>query len=852
MLLERDHILEELDGLAAAAVNGAGKVALLTGEAGIGKTSVLRALARRIPEDLRPLWTAFEDVSSPEALTILRDLPEIADDLLDNDDDDSSRIGLFREALARLCKVPTILFVEDLHWADDSSIDFIRYVGRRIDVLPLLLVISSRNEEQQARSRLARTAGDLPPCSRVRIELDHLSSTAVGQLAAAQGQIGSKIHLATNGNPLLVTELLANSGTRSLTMDDLVGERANRLSKEARSFLDFCSIIPRRVAIEQMELIEVAHEHVQECLDSGLLLTDGDGVAFRHELTRHAVEDALGPLKRRQLHALELERLDRAEASPARRLHHAISSGDSRRILELAPIAAEQAARLGAHGEAARAWQAIVDIVGETDDPAPYERYAFELHMIGMLPEAIEWQYRAIDLHEKSGERLRLGDSLRFLSRLRYMNGERELADRAAEEAVAVLEPLGETAELAHAYDTRAQLAMLADRNAEAIRWSELAWPIAERFNRIDLLSTISNNHGTALQYSDYERAVAMLDRSIELGQQSGSQEHIARAHINRTWIYMSRPALADAIMSSEVGIEFCRDHELAAWEQYLRGGRALILFDLGHWTEAMEQAEAAIRHPAATALVRNPSSRVVAKFLLRTGGPGLEAHIDELRQHGARGTERPRHNSFAMVMAEHAWTLGVGQAAALEILRDSYSRGSEDGRPWDASEMWFWSRKLGAEFEVPANITEPFGLLAAGDVEGAANAMQHIEMPFEEALMLIEGDESQAARGLAILETLGAEATAERVRADLQARGIRKGTRGRRASTRSNEFGLTRRELAVLRELDLGLSNKEIGEKLFVSAKTVDHHVSSILAKTATRTRGEAAALARRERLID
>ena len=851
MLLERDHVLEELDALARAAGEGRGKVAFVVGEAGIGKTSVLRAFADRLNGRLRSYWTACEDINSPEALTILRELPEVSAAALDTGADGGSRLTLFREALSGLSDVPTVVFIEDLHWADDGSIDFIRYAGRRIEDLPLLLVISSRNEEQGARSRIVRAAGDLPPSSRSRWDLDRLSSVAVGQLAAAQGQIGSRIHMVTDGNPLLVSELLANSGIRSNSIDELVVGRAGQLPPEARAFLDFCSIIPRRVSIDQIEAAGASDESVQVCVDSGLLLPDGDGLAFRHELTRHAIEDALTPLRRRQLHASELDRLDRAGASPARRLHHAISSGNRERIIELAPIAAEQAARLGAHGEAVRAWGAMLELDDAGGDPMPRERYAFELHMIGKLPEAIEWQKRVIDLYAEADDRLRLGDCLRFLSRLRYMNGERALADSAAEDAIGILEPLGETAELADAYNMRAQLAMLADRNLEAVRWSELAGPIAGKFDRNDLRSTILNNHGTALQYRDYDRALAMLEQSIELGMRSGSHEHVARAYINRGWMVLMRPALAASIPALEQGIEYCRENELAAWEQYMRGGKALANLGLGRWDEALTEASAVLAHPAATALVRNPATRALATLQIRRGLPGVEGLVKDLCEHGAKGAEAPRFNSYAMIVAERAWTAEAEHEAALALLAEAFGLAKPDARPWDAANMWFWSRKLGASFEQPELMPEPFARLASGDIEGAASAMRELDMPFDEAMMLVEGDEEQALRGLALLEQLGAEATAARVRSELAERGIRKGTRGPRASTRSNNFGLTKREIDVLREIDSGKSNKEIANKLFVSPKTVDHHVSSILAKTESRTRGEAAALARREALL-
>lgn len=852
MLLERDHVLGELDALAAAAAEGRGRIAFVIGEAGIGKTSVLRAARERWADRLRAFWTACEDISSAEALTILRELPESCVGNIGSVSKGGERIDLFREVLDNLAQVPSVLFVEDLHWADDGSIDFLRYAGRRIEDLPLLIVISSRNEEQTARSRIVRTSGDLSPSARCRFDLVGLSSEAVGRLAAAQGQLGSKVHEVTNGNPLLVTELLANSGARTHTIDEIITGRASLLPTGARSFLEYCSVIPRRVSIEQIEASGADDEDIQTCIDCGLLLPDGDGLAFRHELTRHAISDALPPLRRRQMHARELERLERVGGSMVRQLHHAFWSKNRERVRELAPAVAERAAAFGAHGGAVQAWSAMLDTGEPVDDPVPCERYAFELHMVGRLPDAIEWQQRALALHIGSGNRLKQGDNLRFLSRLRYMSGERTLAEKAAQQAVEILEPLGESAELALAYATLAQLAMLNDQDVEAIRLSKLALPMGEKFGRDDVVATTLINYGTSLQYRDFARGCDMLDQSIRLAKETGSHEHVARAYINKGWMHLMRPALPEALAILREGIDFCRDHDIANMQLYMRGGVAMCMFGLGLWDEASEEAGMVLAHPANTDLTGNPATRVLAALNVRRGTNRSAEFFGILRRHDERGREAPRFNSYAKLVAESAWTERRETAEANDLLERAISQLGKESSPLDASELWFWHRKLGSKSEVIPGMLKPYADLAAGNVADAAEGLARMNLPFEQALVLVEGDEEQAAQGLFILEQLGAEATAARVRADLAERGIRKGTRGPRASTRSNQHGLTRRELDVLREIEGGLSNKEIANKLFVSPKTVDHHVSSILAKTDTKSRGEAAALARREQLID
>jgi len=846
MLLERDAILEDLDRLAADTIAGRGQVVFVVGEAGIGKTSVLRAAAGRLGNRLRLMWAVCEDWSSAAALSVLRDLPLVDATALDNARSSGARLALFGEVLELLGNVPTALLIEDFHWADDGSIDLLRYLGRRIADRPVLIVISSRNEDQDARGRLSRTANDLPPGVGQRFELARLSSAAVGELAAAQGLIGSAIHDATHGNPLLVTEVLANRGNRSSSIDDLVLARAERLDSGARAFLDFCSIIPRRVSLAQIEARGVADADIGACVACGLLLIDGDGLAFRHEITRHVVAEALSPLRRKHLHAGELARLDQVGASAARRLHHAIGAGDSAAIRVLAPEAARQAAALGAHHEAVAAWNALLANAEGDLDPAFGLEFAHELHVTGDVARAVEWQRRVLAGFETTGNRLRQGDALRFLSRLHYLNGDRALADRAGEAAVAVLEAYPDTPELALAYANLAQLAMLADHPDETVRWSERALPIARALGRDDILATVLNNYGTGIQYADLDRGLALLDESIALSMATGSQEHVARGYTNKSWLLRLARRLEAALAVTAEGIAYCCERDLDTWRDYMIGGRALALLDLGRWDEAQATAAPVVSSTTNTYLMRNPAVRAVALLHIRRGDGDPAGLIAELGEHMARGREAPRFSSLALIVAEHAWTYNLPPDLPLALLAEAADLACDNASPWDRALLWFWQRKLGGDPLQPAALLLPFEQLGQGAVGAAAAAFADSAMPFGEAQALIEGDEPQALQGLAILDRLGATATAAAARRDLAARGMRKGVRGPRASTRGNSFGLTRREIDVLVAIDKGWTNKQIGERLFVSAKTVDHHVSSILAKLGARTRGEAAAVAR------
>lgn len=838
MLLERDDHLDQLEALLARAMAGEGNVAFVAGEAGIGKTSLLHAFADRVRLSARIVSAACEDLSAPEALSLLRDLSIVDQRAFADAGRDQSRLSFFSDVLQDLCREPTVLLLEDIHWADDASLDFVRYVGRRLAAAPLLVVASVRNDESEARQRLHRAAVDIPKTVRTLIELPRLSSKAVGRMAAAYGLIGHAIHDATGGNPLFVSEMLSSKGGRPALIDEIVVSKAAALSEGARALLDMCSIYPRRTPYGALLEAQVVDAALDECLASGMLVDAEEGLAFRHELIRQAVERALPPMRRLRFHVAALNQLEASGASAARCLHHALAAGDAAKVVALAPVAAEQASALGSHRAAAQAWRSMLDIDGldPEREVSARERYAFELHMFGAMSEAIEQLRLAQQMHASNGNPLRSGDCQRFLSRLHYLDGNRSAADAEGQAAVRCLERLGESSELALAYANLAHLAMLAEDSATAIGWSEKAERLATTFGRTDILATVYNNWGTAIQFMDPGRATEMVERSIALGIATGSQEHVARAYTNLGWLKLQARKLEAADEALQRGISYCLDNELGVWRDYMAGTRALALVQMGRWAEAEEAAREIAERNDNTLLMRNPAVRALALIGIRRGAADVSRHIEELKGHMDRGREFPRFGPYAAIVAEQAWTSGSGAAPAIALVDEAIAMAGLDHNVQMKSELRYWRGKL-------AN--------GPAERESVADRGWTPGMPFEHALALSEGDEEQAREALDMLAKLGAVATEARLRTELIERGLRIGARGPRASTRENPYQLTKRELQILDCLDQGLTNKQIGEKLFVSAKTVDHHVTSILGKLAAGTRGEAAAKARAEGIL-
>lgn len=856
MLLERQHEMDLLDRAMASALEGRGSMVFVVGEAGIGKTSLVSEFAAEsgVEGRVRILRTAFEDLSAPEAFAVLRDLDIVDQDAIDSASDGDSRLALFADVLARLTEQPTILIVEDLHWADDASMDLVRYLGRRIGDWPLMVLVTSRNEEAGARGRLQRALADIPAENRHRIDLHRLTAGAVADWARRMGRDASGIHDASGGNPLFVNELLASIGSSAM-IDDLVITRADALSEQGRDALDRCSIVPRQVPLALADRLGLSEQGVDECLAAGLLIERPDALSFRHELTRRAVEQALSPMRRRRLHREMLELLEATGTSAARLLHHANAAGDLDKVKVLAPAAARQASALGAHREAAAAWRMLLDQRDQIDDlllVTALEGLAYELHLNGQASESIALIEEAIRIHERRGDIRNQGNCQRWKARFNYVDGRFDMAKASILPAIELLEPLGPGIELAMAYSSLSQLSMLDDDVDDAIEWGERAIAMAEPLGQHAIVAHAMNNIGASLHTRDPERSVKILQDSQQLCLRHGLQEEYCRAltnHYATLWLGR-RPK--ESIQISARCIDYSVSNDIDLFLRYALGFSALCHIMLGEWDIAAVHARRATSDGEGTRLSRNPGIRALCLLAIRRGEEATP-YLDEMAEHASHGRELQRFQAYALLAAEHAWTYGDKSRNPVDLLNDGWIGQTFDSEPWELAELWYWRRKLAGVDELPVHrpLPMPFALLREGRIDEAAQQAEQLDLPFLAALVLSEGDEAQAQRAMRMLDRLGASATLDRVRDDLASRGIRTGTRGPRQSTRDNPHGLTKRELDVLALIDQGLTNKDIGEKLFVSAKTVDHHVSSLLGKLGARNRSEAAAMGRAEGLV-
>ena len=209
-MLERERELAVLGGALAAATTGRGSVVVVAGEAGIGKTTLIKAFRRTVPGRVRVLDGACDDLLAPPTLGPLREAvrrqPGPLADALAGGDPEQVFGGVVDELSG---PAPTLLVVEDLHWADDATIDVLRYLVRRLDTLPAVLVLSLRDDTTGHSDRLTRLLAAIAAVGGPRLDLRPLSADAVAALAAPAGRTGDDLVQLTGGNPFYVTEVLA-------------------------------------------------------------------------------------------------------------------------------------------------------------------------------------------------------------------------------------------------------------------------------------------------------------------------------------------------------------------------------------------------------------------------------------------------------------------------------------------------------------------------------------------------------------------------------------------------------------------------------------------------------------------
>ena len=836
-LIERGAHLAALGEHFGAAVAGHGRLVLVGGEAGVGKTSLVRAFAAEQAGKARVLQAVCDGLFTPEPLAAL-------DELAPGLDRSGSRRELFAAALASLGSRSTIAILEDAHWADEATLDLLRYLGRRLDGATALVIATYRDDQIGPQHPLRLVLGDVE--SARRIALPPLTENGVRALAEGSGIDPHELYRQTGGNPFFVTEVLAAGGSGVPTsVRDAVLARASRLDPEARSVLDAAAVIGMETNLSLLEQIHAEPiRELEQCLAAGVLQSADGGVAFRHELARRAVEEAIDPVRRAELHNRALQALSGADS--ARLAHHAEAAGEAAAVLEHARAAAEHASERGAHREAAQQYARCLrfaDELSPREVAELLERRADECSVTLEVEEAVRASLAALELYRGLGDRLKEGELLSRCSRNLYWAARLEEAEDAAHEAVQVLEALPPGRELAQAYAHMAAQRVLSLDADGVVVWGERAIELADRLGEETIVvgASIAIGAAESMRGDGSER----LEKVLPLARAKGTDEQVARAYSALVFHSVRNRQWAAADRWLEEGLAYSTERDLDDHRIYLLAWRADAALERGRWDEAAADAQTALDHPHA---VLHRAWALFSLGYLRAlrGDPGAWELLDEM-------SELTRHNPpqrnvpLELVRAEAAYLEGDDERAWKE-LGTLHPVGLTDR--WIAGALATWRRRLGGAPEETGPVPRPYVLELSGDYVEAAALWDKLESPYRAAMALaLSNEEEDLRRSHEGLLALGARPAAALVARKLRERGARGLTRGPRPGTREHPSGLTSREAEVLDLVAEGLTNAEIAARLFISEKTVGHHVSSILRKLGVGSRYEAAKLAMEDR---
>jgi DNA-binding CsgD family transcriptional regulator len=730
-------------------------------------------------------------------------------------------------------------------------------------------MLSYRDDALPAGHPLRAVIGWLPPRATLRLPLSPLSRAAVAELARRAGRSDRSLWRITQGNPFFVTELLAAREERALpvAVRDAVLARAALLPPSARRLLDLVSVAPAGLELAVVEAIFADAEGAgeagtaidtasgarasaaaaEQAVDGGLLVLEGGTLRFRHDLSRRAIESALSAPRAAAWHAGVFTELARRGAPASRRVHHAALAGLGAAVLELAPEAARQAAAASDHVQAARLHALALrhaDAAPATVRAALLAGRADQCMLTGRIDDAVAARLEALDLHRALGDRLATGIDRRELARLEWLRGDTKAGIPHAQAAIDELAALPPDRELAMAYATMAQLHLLGPTSRPAAEWGRKALDLLERVDDAEASAYALNTVAAAeLRSADEPLAWARMERSLAIALDAGFEEHAARAWLNLASLALVHRRAGRVERACAEGIAYCDARGLEVFISRLRIRRAAALLDGGRWNDAADELAALREDGTPTTLEDEQSLHLTRLLELRRGQASADAYWSEMLSGDRRLGVDPWYAPPPVACAEAAWLRGA-DADVERIVRAALPAALLAGERWRIGQLGCWLQRAGrAPVELEGHVAPPCARELAGDWRGAAQAWADLACPYEQALALSGGDEAAQREALAMLTALGAAAAARIVRGRLRVQGARDVARGPYAHRRDDPLGLTARSRAVFDLVCHGLSNRAIAARLHRSERTVEHHVSALLAKLGVSTRAEAIA---------
>jgi DNA-binding CsgD family transcriptional regulator/tetratricopeptide (TPR) repeat protein len=853
-LLERQAELQMLGTAVERAHTGQGSAVLVLGEAGIGKTSLVQAFLAAVAGRTRVLAGACEDLFTPRALGPLRDAARsaatgpLAAALSPRTDPDLVFTAVCDELASP--PSPVVLVIEDAHWADEATLDVLRYLGTRMRDLPAVLLVTYRDDALARGHPLRGVLGVLGSRAATRLQLSRLTPDAVREMAASSTVDPSELFRLTGGNPFFVSEALANPGAVvPPTVVDAVLARVGTLSPAAQTALDRLAVIPSGAEVSLLRVLVYDLAPVAAAERAGVVELRGDVVAFRHELARRAVVESLPTSVRLDLNAEVLRALlSRPDCDPFRILHHAVEAGDDAAVITHGPAAAQEATRVGAHSQAAACYAQILargNGLATAQRAALGEAYAWALSSSNQLHAAAAAATTAADLWQQDGDDRRLVRALATLSRQQWLTERTAAARASAERALELARPLGDSYQNALATANLGGLLVVIDREEEGLPYLDEAIGIAQRCGAPSVATICLNYRGSALlQLGDLGGCDELL-RSMAQATDRNDHEYVMRAYYNLIEGLWRLGEYRQALGYLEQGEYFGRDQDFRVYGYMFAARRCRLALMRGQWAEAEAGLRELLEGQDDPGMIGRETVPILARLLVRQGSADAPQWLALAARHAARADVLEWLVPTGLAHIEYAWLTGDhGQAGPYpELLLERTDR---PGMLVQRGELLVYLRRLGYPAEPFPGWQEPYASALRGEWPSAADAWLSEGDPYERAVELAEsGQVAPTLEALAILDGLGATPMAAIVRNRLRGLGVARLPRRPQPGTLTNPAGLTDRQLEILRLVADGLSNAEIARRLVVSPRTVDHHVSAVLQKLGVRSRREAAARA-------
>ncbi|MFL6098597.1 MAG: AAA family ATPase [Actinomycetales bacterium] len=861
-LLERESQLAALAEYAGEAAGGHGRLVLLSGEAGVGKSTLVEQLQdswTAAHPGTRWYWGACDGLFTPRPLGPLQDIASsMGGSLGQSVGDGVPRDRLFATALEQVAhpEALTVWVVEDVHWADEATLDLLRYLGRRIRNVRALVLVTFRDEALGSSDPLRIALGELSTQRTTRrLTLGPLSPAAVAELVEGTELGPEQMYELTGGNPFYLDEVLRHgAGDLPTSARDAVLAHVGVLGPRARQVLDTAALVGVRVEPALLHAAADAEPaSIDEVVATGVLIGDDSGhLRFRHEIARRAVEGAVGVHRRRPLHARILGALEESgTADDARLAFHAEGAGDAARVLTHAPAAAQRSSRLGAHREAAAQYERALRFAANADRPtqaALHEALAKEFSFVDRWPEAATAMDQALVMWREVGDPFREGALLQVQCKVLWRLCRGDESAEAGRRALELLEPLGPSPELARALSLQAYDLYGQGRREEALAVCRRVQQLAEELDLPDVLAESLNDEGCIVADLHGEWR-PLLDRALRIAVDAELQGPAGRAYANAYTVFSTSLRFADGERTYQDGVTYCDDHDMGTYGRCLRGERAVVLARMGRWGEARVIAENLLSSDAPSSNRMNPL-HVLARVRARSGEDGVWPALDESVASAEQLAEMVYVVPARLARAEVHWLEGDAEAARAELHRaDVAAKVCSD---YERGEVAVWRRRItGASNGVDVTLA-PYAIELSGSPVEAASAWDARSCPYDAALALLGSTErAHLLQAVERLDRLGATATARVARQRMRDLGIRSVPAGARAATRADPAGLTRREREVLELVCAGHTNDEISGRLVISVKTVDHHVSAVLGKLGVPSRKAAAAEAARRGMV-